>query len=52
MDMDLSLAAILEVTPYGREEDLKEELRKLHGQKTGSGTKIELYRLKWYLKPV
>ena len=49
MDMDVSLDAILDVSPYNREEDIKAELRKISerkGGKTGSGTKIVLFNLK------
>ena len=42
-----SLEAILDVTPYSNEEELKEELQQLRKQKTGSGTKIVLFNLKW-----
>ena len=47
LDMDRSLEAILEVSPYGTEEDLKEELRKISKQEHGSGTKIVLFTLRW-----
>ena len=46
LDMDCSLEAILDVSPYGTEEDLKEELRKISKQEHGSGTKIVLFNLK------
>ena len=47
LDMDRSLKAILEVSPYSNEDELKEELRKINKQKHGSGTKIVLFNLKW-----
>ena len=47
LNMDRSLEAILEVSPYGKEEELKEELRKISKQKHGSGTKIVLFNLRW-----
>ena len=46
LDMDRSLEAILEVSPYSNEDELKEELRKISKQKHGSGTKIVLFNLK------
>ena len=46
LDMDCSLEAIVDVSPYGTEEDLKEELRKINRQKHGSGTKIVLFNLR------
>ena len=47
LDIDCSLEAILDVSPYGTEEDLKEELRKISKQEHGSGTKIVLFNLRW-----
>ena len=47
LNMDLSLETILEVSPYGKEEELKVELRKLSRQEHGSGTKIVLFNLTW-----
>ena len=45
-DMEEALDAILDVGPYLKEEELKEELRKISRQKPGSGTKIVLFNLK------
>ena len=47
LNTDRSLEAILDVSPYGTEEDLKEELQKISKQIHGSGTKIVLFNLKW-----
>ena len=47
LNMDRSLEAILEVSPYGKEEELKEELQKISKLIHGSGTKIVLFNLKW-----
>ena len=47
MDVKVALDAILDVAPYCKEEELKEELRKISRQKPGSGTKIVLFNLRW-----
>ena len=47
LDMDMALDAILSTSPYGAEEDLKEQLHRLASQKKKSGTKIVLFNLKW-----
>lgn len=41
-----NLDAILKHTPFKTEQDIKEELRSINRNRTGTGTKIILYNLK------
>ncbi|XP_076435096.1 MORC family CW-type zinc finger protein 3-like isoform X2 [Babylonia areolata] len=46
LDMEAALAAILDVTPYSNEGELKKELSELRKQKRRGGTKIVLFNLR------